>query len=131
MIYADDGSEAGITTFTDRGIESLKEFLADIHTWHGGVRQFLVDKQCDRKRPNASWRTSRNHKRRGLRRMDKMQRMARAVIELGEQGSPAFNAAIPILLHLPKVEIAGRGKTTLIDVGPIRPAYLPGARSPT
>lgn len=47
MIHAYDGSEEGITTFTDRGIESLKEFLADIRTWQGGVRQFLIDEQCD------------------------------------------------------------------------------------
>ncbi|ANH04017.1 hypothetical protein [Shinella sp. HZN7] len=47
QIHAYDGSEEGITTFTDRGIESLKEFLADIRTWDGGVRQFLVDEQCD------------------------------------------------------------------------------------
>ena len=47
MIHAYDGSEEGITAFTDRGIESLKEFLADIRTWDGGVRQFLVDEQCD------------------------------------------------------------------------------------
>jgi hypothetical protein len=47
MIHAHDGNEEGITTFTDREIESLKEFLADIRTWEGGVRQFLVDEQCD------------------------------------------------------------------------------------
>lgn len=47
VIHACDDSEGGITTFTDRGIESLKEFLADIRTWDGGVRQFLVDEQCD------------------------------------------------------------------------------------
>jgi hypothetical protein len=47
MIHAHDGSEEGITTFTDRGIESLKEFLADIRTREGVVRQFLVDEQCD------------------------------------------------------------------------------------
>lgn len=50
MIHAHDGSEEGITTFTDRGIESLKEFIADIRTWHGGVRQFLIDEQCDPER---------------------------------------------------------------------------------
>ncbi|MBB3646354.1 hypothetical protein FHX14_002551 [Rhizobium sp. BK619] len=50
MIHAHDGSEEGITTFTDRGIESLKEFLADMRTWDGGVRQFLVDEQCDPER---------------------------------------------------------------------------------
>jgi len=50
MIHAQDGSEEGITTFTDRGIESLKEFLADMRTCDGGVRQFLVDEQCDPER---------------------------------------------------------------------------------
>ena len=50
MIHAHDGSEEGITTFTERGIESLKEFLADIRTWDGGNRQFLVDEQCDPER---------------------------------------------------------------------------------
>ncbi|RWK42963.1 MAG: hypothetical protein EOR46_08985 [Mesorhizobium sp.] len=43
MIYAHDGTDEGITTFT----ESLKEFLADVRTWEGGVRQFLLDSQCD------------------------------------------------------------------------------------
>jgi transposase len=50
MIHAYDGTEEGITTFTERGIESLKEFLADIRTWDGGVRQFLIDEQCDPER---------------------------------------------------------------------------------
>ena len=43
MIHVQDGTEEGITTFTDRGIESLQEFLADVRTWNGGVRQFLID----------------------------------------------------------------------------------------
>ena len=43
MIRAHDGSEEGIATFTERGIEGLKEFLADIRTWDGGVRQFLIE----------------------------------------------------------------------------------------
>ncbi|GES43185.1 hypothetical protein FBZ98_11241 [Rhizobium sp. ERR 922] len=47
IIYAHDGSEEGIMTLTDRGIESLQEFLADVRTWDGGVRQFLIDEQCD------------------------------------------------------------------------------------
>lgn len=42
-----DGTEEGITTFTDRGIESLPEFLADVRTWNGGIRQFLIDQQCE------------------------------------------------------------------------------------
>jgi hypothetical protein len=61
MIHAHDGSEEGITTFTDRGIESLKEFLADIRSCEGGVRQFLVNEQCDQEKSNASWQASRNH----------------------------------------------------------------------
>jgi len=47
MIHVQDGTEEGITTFTDRGIESLQEFLADVRTWNGGVRQFLTDQQCE------------------------------------------------------------------------------------
>jgi hypothetical protein len=46
MIHVHDGTEEGITTFTDRGIESLQEFLADVRTWNGGIRQFLIDQQC-------------------------------------------------------------------------------------
>jgi hypothetical protein len=47
MIHVYDGTDEGITTFTDRGIESLQEFLADARSWEGGVRQFLLDEQCD------------------------------------------------------------------------------------
>jgi uncharacterized membrane protein len=47
MIHVQDGTEEGITTFTDRGIESLRAFLADVRTWNGGVRQFLIDQQCE------------------------------------------------------------------------------------
>ncbi|WOS66916.1 MULTISPECIES: hypothetical protein [Sinorhizobium] len=47
MIHVYDGTDEGSTTFTDRGIESLKEFLADVRSWEGGVRQFLLDEQCD------------------------------------------------------------------------------------
>lgn len=47
MIHAHDGSEEGIMTLTDRGNKSLQEFLTDVRTWDGGVRQFLIDGQCD------------------------------------------------------------------------------------
>jgi hypothetical protein len=47
MIHFHDGTEEGVTTFTDRGIESLQEFLADVRTWEGGIRQFLIDHQCE------------------------------------------------------------------------------------
>ena len=46
IIHVHDGTEEGITTFTDRGIEALQEFLADVRTWHGGIRQFLIDQEC-------------------------------------------------------------------------------------
>lgn len=41
------GPDDGITAFTDRGIESLKEFLADVRSWPGGMREFLVDERCE------------------------------------------------------------------------------------
>ncbi len=47
IICVHDGSEDGITTFTERGIESLQELITDIRIWEGGVRQFLIDEQCD------------------------------------------------------------------------------------
>jgi len=49
MIWVDDGTEEGIKTFTDRGIECLQELFADIRTWEGGIREFLHDEQCDPK----------------------------------------------------------------------------------
>lgn len=49
MIWVDDGTEEGIKTFTDRGIECLQELLADIRTWKGGIREFLRDEHCDPK----------------------------------------------------------------------------------
>ena len=49
IIWVDDGTEEGIKTFTDRGIECLQELLADIRTWEGGIREFLRHEQCDHK----------------------------------------------------------------------------------
>jgi len=45
-IWVDDGTEEGITTFTDRGIECLQELLADIRTWNGGILGFLRAEKC-------------------------------------------------------------------------------------
>ncbi|PJN92381.1 hypothetical protein CNY89_30215, partial [Amaricoccus sp. HAR-UPW-R2A-40] len=42
MIHVDTDGRSGITTVTDRGVESLLEFLADVRTWEGGIRQFLA-----------------------------------------------------------------------------------------
>ena len=47
MMSIDNGTEEGITALTNRGIKSLQEFLADVRTCEGGVRQFLIDNQCD------------------------------------------------------------------------------------
>ena len=47
MIHVHDGTAEGITAFTARGIKSLQELLADVRSWTGGLRQFLVDQQCE------------------------------------------------------------------------------------
>jgi hypothetical protein len=47
MIQVYNGTDESLTTFTDRGVECLQEFLADVRTWDGGIRKFLLDKQCD------------------------------------------------------------------------------------
>ena len=47
MIWVENGTEEGIRTFTDRGIECLQELIADIRTWEGGIREFLRDEQCE------------------------------------------------------------------------------------
>jgi hypothetical protein len=41
------GPGKAIIAFTSRGIENLQEFIADVRTWQGGMRQFLVDEDCD------------------------------------------------------------------------------------
>jgi hypothetical protein len=47
MIHIIDGTEEGITAFTARGIESLQEFLQDVRSWPGGIRQFLIDQESN------------------------------------------------------------------------------------
>jgi len=47
MIQVYNGTDISLTTFTDRGVESLQELLADIRTWDGGIRKFLIDEQCE------------------------------------------------------------------------------------
>jgi hypothetical protein len=32
---------------TENGIDDLRDLLADIRTSDGGIRQFLVEEQCD------------------------------------------------------------------------------------
>ena len=47
MIQVYNGTDITLTTFTDRGVEALQELLADIRTWNGGIRKFLIDEQVD------------------------------------------------------------------------------------
>jgi hypothetical protein len=47
MVHVRDGSEYGTTGLTGDGVECLQELLADIRTWDGGIREFLIDEQCD------------------------------------------------------------------------------------
>lgn len=47
MIHVHNGTEDGVTAFTDRGIECLRDLLADIRTRDDGIREFLADQQCD------------------------------------------------------------------------------------
>lgn len=47
LVYVSDGSEDGTKGLTENGIDELQSLLADIRTWDGGIRQFLVDEQCD------------------------------------------------------------------------------------
>jgi hypothetical protein len=47
MVYVRDGSEDGTTGLTENGVNDLQELLADIRTWDGGIREFLVGEQCD------------------------------------------------------------------------------------
>lgn len=47
MVHVSDGSEYGTRGLTADGVEGLQELIADIRTWNGGIRQFLVDEQCD------------------------------------------------------------------------------------
>lgn len=47
LVYVSDGSEDGTKGLTENGIDDLRNLLVDIRTWDGGIRQFLVDNQCD------------------------------------------------------------------------------------
>lgn len=47
LVYVSDGSEDGTKGLTENGIDELQNLLTDIRTWDGGIRQFLVDEQCD------------------------------------------------------------------------------------
>ncbi len=47
LVYVSDGTENGTKGLTENGVEELQSLLADIRTWDGGIREFLIDAQCD------------------------------------------------------------------------------------
>jgi hypothetical protein len=47
MFYVRDGSDDGTTGLTENGVNDVQALLADIRTWDGGIREFLVSEQCD------------------------------------------------------------------------------------
>ncbi len=47
MIYVTTGPGESLTALTGRGIECLQEFIADIRSQPDGIRQFLIDQDCD------------------------------------------------------------------------------------
>lgn len=63
LVYVRDGSEDGTKGLTENGIDDLQDLLADIRTWDGGIRQFLVDEQCD---PQTIERVMADEVKRGL-----------------------------------------------------------------
>ena len=63
MLYVRDGSEYGLKALTENGVDELQNLLADIRTWDGGIRQFLVDEQCD---PDVVERVMADEMKRGL-----------------------------------------------------------------
>lgn len=63
LLYVRDGSEYGTKGLTENGVGELQNLLADIRTWDGGIRQFLVDEQCD---PDVVERVMADEMKRGL-----------------------------------------------------------------
>ena len=47
LVYVRDGSEDGTKGLTEDGIDDFQSLLADIRTWDGGIREFLLDQLCD------------------------------------------------------------------------------------
>lgn len=63
LLYVRDRSEYGTKGLTENGVDELQNLLADIRTWDGGIRQFLVDEQCD---PDVVERVMADEMKRGL-----------------------------------------------------------------
>ncbi|MET3616368.1 hypothetical protein ABID16_004722 [Rhizobium aquaticum] len=63
LLYVRDGSEDGTKGLTENGVDDLRDLLADIRTWDGGIRQFLLDERCD---PEMIERVMADEAKRGL-----------------------------------------------------------------
>ncbi|RVL76688.1 hypothetical protein CN140_27720 [Sinorhizobium meliloti] len=63
LLYVRDGSEYGTKGLTENGVDELQNLLADIRTWDGAIRRFLVDEQCD---PDVVERVMADEMKRGL-----------------------------------------------------------------
>lgn len=70
MIHAYDGSEEGITTFTEGASKAWRNSSPISARGKEVCGNSSSTGNVIRKRSNASWQTNRNHERRGLRRMD-------------------------------------------------------------
>jgi hypothetical protein len=69
MIHVYDGTDEGSTTFTDRGIETCRSSLPTCAPGKAAFANSFSTSNVIRKRSNASWQMSQNHKPRGLGRM--------------------------------------------------------------
>jgi len=47
MIDVATGPDEAIIALTNRGLENLQEFITDVRTSQGGMRQFLSEQNCD------------------------------------------------------------------------------------
>lgn len=47
MVTIRTDDDESITAFSDDGIDVLKEIIADIRTWDGGIRQYLINCKCE------------------------------------------------------------------------------------
>lgn len=47
LVYVSDRTEDDTKGLTENGIKELQSLLADIRTWDGGIREFLINTKCD------------------------------------------------------------------------------------
>lgn len=118
MIHVYDGTDEGSTTFTDRGIETCRSSLPTCAPGKAAFANSFSTSNVIRKRSNASWQMSQNHKPRGLGRMVTEGRDPRIVHAHTGYGitSNAFALVLKetnhaaLLMALPRIEISGDGQ---------------------